>query len=66
MLVTSDPILGRMQNHFEEYGLNSSIVEKKIFRIYEIKNNDIVWFEISEEIRLDHLSSIQKEFSLEN
>ena len=40
--------------------------EKKIFRIYEIKNNDIVWFEISEEIRLDQLSSIQREFSLEN
>ncbi len=30
MLVTSDPILGRIQNHFEEYGLNSSIVEKKL------------------------------------
>ena len=40
--------------------------EKNIFRIYEIKNNDKVWFEISEEIRLDHLSSIQREFPLEN
>ena len=40
--------------------------EKKIFRIYEIKNKDKVWFEISEEIRLDHLSSIQREFPLED
>ena len=40
--------------------------EKRIFRIYEIRNNNKVWFEISEEIRLDHLSSIQREFSLEN
>lgn len=34
--------------------------EKKVFRIYEIKNNGKAWFEIYEEIRLDHLSSIQR------
>ncbi len=38
--------------------------EKRIFRIYEIK--DKVLFEISEEIRLDHLSSIQNEFLSDN
>lgn len=36
--------------------------EKTVFRIYEIKNKDKVWFEISEEIKLDHLSSILREF----
>jgi hypothetical protein len=30
MLLTVDPILGKIQNHFEEYWLNSSIVEKKL------------------------------------
>ena len=40
--------------------------EKRIFRIYEIKDKDKVLFEISEEIRLDHLSSIQNEFPLDN
>lgn len=40
--------------------------DNEIFRIYEIRYNDKVWFEISEEIRLDHLSSIQREFPLTN
>jgi len=40
--------------------------QKRLFRIYEIKNNTEVWFKISEEIKLDHLDSIQREFSLEN
>ncbi len=30
MLVTSNPILGKMQKHLEEYGLLSSIVEEKL------------------------------------
>jgi hypothetical protein len=30
MLLTTDAILGRIQNHFEEYGLNSSVVEKNL------------------------------------
>ena len=40
--------------------------EKRLFRIYEIKNDGKVWFEISEEINLDYLYSIQREFSLPN
>jgi len=30
MQLMTNPILERIQNHFEEYGLNSSIVEKKL------------------------------------
>ncbi len=30
MLVTSNPVLGKMQKHLEEYGLLSSIVEEKL------------------------------------
>ncbi len=40
--------------------------QKRLFRIYEIKNDGKVWFEISEEINLDNLYSIQREFSLPN
>ncbi len=40
--------------------------QKRLFRIYEIKNDGKVWFEISEEINLDYLYSIQREFSLPN
>ena len=40
--------------------------QKMLFRIYEIKNDGKVWFEISEEINLDYLYSIQREFSLLN
>ncbi len=40
--------------------------QKKLFRIYEIKNDGKVWFEISEEINLNYLYSIQREFSLSN
>ena len=40
--------------------------QKRLFRIYEIKNDGKVWFEISEEINLDYLYSIQREFSLSN
>ena len=40
--------------------------QKRLFRIYEIKNDGKVWFEISEEINLNYLYSIQREFSLSN
>jgi len=40
--------------------------QKRLFRIYEIKNDGKVWLEISEEINLDYLYSIQREFSLLN
>lgn len=40
--------------------------ENKVFRIYEIKNNNKIWFEIHEEIMLNHLNSVQSEFTLEN
>jgi len=40
--------------------------QKRLFRIYEIKNDGKVWFEISEEINLEYLYSIQREFSLPN
>ena len=40
--------------------------QMRLFRIYEIKNDGKVWFEISEEINLDNLYSIQREFSLPN
>jgi len=97
ILITSNPILGKMQNHLEEYGLLSPIVQdllqkrrkigtilelngisneknivflthdqRSLFRIYEIKNAGMVWFEISEEINLDYLYYIQREFSLPN
>jgi len=39
--------------------------EKRIFRIYEIRYKDKIWFEISEEIMVGNLSSIQKEFPSE-
>jgi hypothetical protein len=40
--------------------------EKRISRIYEIRYKDKIWFEISEEIMVGNLSSIQKEFPLDN
>ena len=36
--------------------------QKRLFRIYEIKNDGKVWFEISEEINLDNLYSIKENF----
>lgn len=38
--------------------------EKKITRIYQIKYGESIFFEVSEEIRLDYIGAIQKEFGM--
>ena len=40
--------------------------EKKITRVYQIKYDQIVLFEVSEEIRLDYIDVIRKEFEIKN
>lgn len=40
--------------------------EKKITRIYQIKHDRIVLFEVSEEIRIDYIDVIRKEFGIKN
>lgn len=37
---------------------------QKIHRVYEIRSNDNVLFEISEEIKLDHLDTIRKKYPI--
>ena len=44
--------------------LNLDQDEKKIHRVYEIRSNGNVLFEISEEIKLDHLDIIRKKYHI--
>ncbi|MCE9651643.1 MAG: hypothetical protein K8Q89_01075 [Nitrosarchaeum sp.] len=37
---------------------------KKILRVYEIRDKDSVLFEVSEEIRLDHLDAIRTKYQI--
>lgn len=36
--------------------------KNNLFRVYEVKNNNKVWFTVSEEIKLDNLDSLLTEF----
>lgn len=38
--------------------------KNSLFRVYQVKHNNRIWFEISEEIKLNHLDSILREFPL--
>lgn len=51
-----------IKNKKNVISLNLDSDGKKIHRVYEIRDNDSVLFEISEEIRLDHLDIIRKKY----
>jgi len=40
--------------------------EKKITRVYQIKYDQSIFFEVSEEIRLDYIDVIKKEFGIKD
>lgn len=41
-----------------------NVKKDKISRAYQIKNNDKIFFEVSEEIRTDYINEIRKEFGV--
>ena len=50
----------------KKYTISLVEEEKKINRVYQIKYDQITLFEISEEIRLDYIDVIQKEFEIKD